>query len=83
MPPVPLHMLAGHPVLARPEVLAGLHLAGILLARLQVARLQVARLQVVALLHMLANAGAFAHPDGTGAEHAAQLASARQVDPVA
>ena len=78
MPPVPLHMLAGHPVLARPEVLAGLHLAGLLLARLQVARLQ-----VVARLHMLANAGAFAHPDGTGAEHAAQLSGARQVDPVA
>lgn len=70
-------MLGGYPVLARPEVLAWLQLTW-----LRLIRLQVTRLQVVARLHMLADAGAFAHPDRARAEHAAQLASARQVDPV-
>jgi hypothetical protein len=74
-------------MLARPEVLAWLQLAWLQLTWLRLTwlrpiRLQVTRLQVVARLHMLADAGAFAHPDRARAEHAAQLASARQVDPV-
>jgi hypothetical protein len=82
MPPGPLRVLGGYPVLARPEVLAWLRLTWLRLTWLRLIRLQVTRLQVVARLRMLADAGALAHPDRARAEDAAQLASARQVDPV-
>ena len=80
MPPRALPGLIRHPQLKLVKVVAGLKM----LARLTVLTgLSVLAGRQVVALRMLAHSDALANPDGTGTEHAAQLAGAWQVSAVA